>query len=132
MADHLTWLLEHDQYQRAWEILDEYLDILTTPSNPSQKQGSADFYDDETVADSAYRGMYSSAEKEKRCIGELWVHGLIEEGSWTLAGQVCGKVITTPDRWEKWVCAFAGANRFDEITNYIPSEPMHPPLPIRK
>lgn len=73
--------------------------------------------------------MYSSVEREKRRIGELWISELIEEKRWLEAGQVCSKVLTTPDRWETWVWTFAKAQRFDEITNYIPMEPMIPPLP---
>lgn len=100
------------------------------PSTPSRQQGGTDdFYDDESVLDINYKNLYSSAEREKRRIGELWIQELIEENNWTAAGKVCGKVLTTPDRWEKWVWTFAGAKRVDEITPYIPTEPMHPPIP---
>ncbi|KAM4056582.1 clathrin and VPS domain-containing protein [Hirsutella rhossiliensis] len=138
LADHLSWLLEHQQYARAWELLDENPDIVSAVperladivSTPSKHHpGTDDFYDDESVSDPAQRSNYSSAEKEKRRIGELWIQELVEEGSWETAGQVCGKVLTTPDRWEKWVWTFAGAKKFGEITNHIPSTPMHPPLP---
>lgn len=138
LADHLSWLLEHQQYQRAWELLDENPDIVSAVperlvdivSAPSKHQpGTDDFYDDESVSDPTQRGIYSSAEKEKRRIGELWIQELVEEGNWETAGRVCGKVLTAPDRWEKWVWTFAGAKKFDEITDHIPSTPMHPPLP---
>lgn len=136
LGDHLGWLLERQQYQQAWELLDEHPEIMTgpadtnRPSTPSQQQGSEnDFYDDESVIGSAPRNMYSSSEKEKRRIGELWIQELIEQKNWTVAGQVCGKVLTTHDRWEKWVWTFAGAKKFDEIANHIPTEPMRPPLP---
>lgn len=136
LGDHLQWLVEHQQYQQAWELLDDNPDILTTEkavesaSTPARHQGSADdFYDDESTADSTQRNMHSSAEKEKRRIGELWIQELIGKGDWATAGEVCGKVVTTPDRWEKWVWTFAGAKRFDEITDSIPSRPMLPPLP---
>lgn len=139
LSDHLGWLLEHEQYERAWELLDDNPDILTTtierladptPSTPSRQQvGADDFYDDESVVDPAVRNIYSSAEKEKRRIGELWIRELIDEGDWASAGRVCAKVLTTPDRWEKWVWTFASSKRFDEITNYIPSQTMQPPLP---
>lgn len=138
LADHLSWLVEHEQYQRAWELLDENPDIMSaplekpgdaSPLTPSKHHtGTNDFYD-ESVAESTQRNAYSSAEKEKRRIGELWIQELIEEGNWPSAGQVCGKVLTAPDRWEKWVWTFAGAKKFDEITDYIPSKPMRPPLP---
>lgn len=138
LGDHLRWLLERKQYQRAWELLYENPDILTVTekpaelalSTPSRQQGSSDdFYDDDSIAESSQRNPYSSAEQEKRRIGELWVQELVEEGNWAMAGEVCGKVLATPDRWEKWVWTFAGARRFAEIANFIPSKPMHPPLP---
>lgn len=139
LGDHLGWLMERQQYQRAWELIDEHPEIVTTsvergsdagPQTPSKPQEAADdFYDDESVTDSSPRNMYSSVEREKRRIGELWIQELIEEQDWISAGQVCGKVLTTADRWEKWVWTFAGAKRFEEITNYIPIAPMRPPIP---
>ncbi|KJZ77621.1 hypothetical protein HIM_02798 [Hirsutella minnesotensis 3608] len=139
LSDHLAWLLEHRQYQRAWELLDENPEIaagnsekpndLTSLTLFKPSPGSDDFFDDESIADPSQRQAYSSAEREKRRIGELWIQELIEEGDWQTAGQVCGRVLSTPDRWEKWVWTFAGAKRFDEITDYIPSASMQPPVP---
>lgn len=139
LSDHLGWLLERQQYQRAWELLDEHPEIMApitertsdaVPSTPTRQQGAGDdFYDDESAVDSQYRDMYSSAEREKRRIGEMWIQELIEEDDWVSAGKICGKVLKTPDRWEKWVWTFAGAKKFDAITNYIPTEPMHPRIP---
>ncbi|KAM0375025.1 hypothetical protein ACHAO7_002982 [Fusarium culmorum] len=139
LSDHLGWLLERQQYQRAWELLDEHPEIMApagerandnTPPTPTLNQEASDeFNDDESVIDSQVRDFYSSAEKEKRRIGELWIQELIEENDWVSAGKICGQVLKTPDRWEKWVWTFAGAKRFDAITNYIPTKPMHPPLP---
>ncbi|KAF4966290.1 hypothetical protein FSARC_6023 [Fusarium sarcochroum] len=138
LSDHLGWLLERQQYQRAWELLDEHPEIMSpvnertsdaVPSTPTKQGAGDDFFDDDSVPDSQHRDFYSSAEREKRRIGELWIQELIEETDWTSAGKVCGQVLKTPDRWEKWVWTFAGAKRFDAITNYIPTEPMHPPLP---
>lgn len=140
LSDHLTWLLEREQYRQAWELLDENPEIMAesldgiadpaAPSTPSKYQpGADDFFDDESIADTSQRNMYSAVEKEKRRIGELWIREVIDDGDWDMAGQVCGKVLTTPDRWEKWVWTFAGANRFDEITKHMPTRPMKPPLP---
>ncbi|KOS18043.1 Vacuolar protein sorting-associated protein 41 -like protein [Escovopsis weberi] len=140
LSDHLTWLLEREQYQQAWELLDENPEVLAPaleypseqgPATPSRQSGGAnadDFYDDESIADSSQKNLNSAVEREKRRIGELWIRELIEERDWITAGKVCGKVLTTPDRWEKWVWTFAGSQKFDEIANYIPSKPMHPPL----
>lgn len=137
LSDHLGWLLERQQYRQAWELLDEHPDILSSASDPTgedtpttpRKNASDDLDDDISVAESSYQKMYSSVEREKRRIGELWISELVEENKWLEAGQVCSKVLTTPDRWEKWVWTFAKAQHFDEITNYIPTESLNPPLP---
>jgi vacuolar protein sorting-associated protein 41 len=136
LGDHLQWLLEHHQYQESWELVDEHPEIVGSPersfeqgTSPEQTQATDDFYDDTASVAEGMNHFYSSAEKEKRRIGELWVKQLIDEGDWALAGQICGKVVRTPDKWETWVWRFAGANKFDEIVNYIPCEPTHPPIP---
>ena len=136
LADHLQWLLEHRQHQKAWELVDEHPEIMTTgdnlldlpPSTPDKTQSSEDAYE-ESVTDTASRAFYSSAKKEKRRIGELWIKELVDAGDWIRAGQVAGKVLDSSERWGKWVWTFAGADKFDEITNYIPTELMHPPIP---
>lgn len=133
LGDHLSWLLEHQQYQQAWELVDQHPEIMTssdaTPTSPQHTQSTDDFYDETASVADGMRSFYSSSEKEKRRIGELWIQELIEAGDWTRAGQVCGKVLGTPDRWEKWVWTFAGANKFDEIANYIPTERTRPAMP---
>lgn len=137
LGDHLTWLLDHHQYKQAWELLDESPDILSAPTEraidappPTPGRGAADeFFDDTSSVNDHHQSLYTSAAKEKRRIGELWVQDLVEAGDWATAGQVCGRVLNTPDRWEKWVWTFAGAKKFDEIVNYIPLTPMTPPAP---
>jgi hypothetical protein len=134
LGDHLAWLLEHHQYQQAWELVDQHPEIMSTaldvtPTSPQHTQSTDDFYDETPSVAEGARSFYSSAEKEKRRIGELWIQDIIETGDWTRAGQICGQVLGTPDRWEKWVWTFAGANKFDEIVNYIPTERTRPPMP---
>lgn len=140
MGDHLTWLLEHHRYEAAWALLDDHPEIMVSPperlaelvpSTPSQsQQGSDDFFeDDASVSESHLRSQYSSAEKEKRRIGELWIQELVEAGEWGRAGHIAAQVLNTPDRWEKWIYTFAGAQKFDEIVDLVPSEPMRPALP---
>ncbi|KAI1075177.1 hypothetical protein F5B20DRAFT_561000 [Whalleya microplaca] len=141
LGDHLAWLLEHQKYQSAWELLDEHPEIMTspperlsehtTPSTPDRRPSIADdfFEDTSSVIEAEIRAMNTLAEKEKRRIGELWVQELVEEGNWDRAAEVIAKVVNTPDRWEKWIYNFAGAKKFDAIVNYIPSEPMHPRIP---
>lgn len=137
LSDHLSWLLEHQEYQKGWELLDSHPDLLAqrewtseAPIAGSMKhqRSTEDLFDDESIAESSFRAQ-SSVEKEKLRIGELWIEELIEQGKWLEAARICNKVLTVPDRWEKWVWRFAGANRFDEIADFLPTEPTTPPLP---
>ncbi|OAA45383.1 Tetratricopeptide-like helical [Metarhizium rileyi] len=140
LADHLVWLVEHEQYQLAWELLDENPDIIATvpekandaaPTSPSKLQPPAidEFFDAESVVESAQQDIHPHSVREKGRIGELWIQQLIGENNWRRAGEVCAKVLSTPGRWEKWVWTFAGAKHFDDITPHIPSQAMHPSLP---
>ncbi|KAK1760294.1 putative vacuolar assembly protein [Echria macrotheca] len=135
LSDHLTWLLEHSRYHEAWELVDEHPETVgsmeksdVAPSTPDRTQTTDDFYDETSSIMDGMRNFYSSAEKEKRRIGDLWVKQLIEAGDWVQAGATCGKVVGTPDKWESWVWTFAGADKFDEIVDYIPTEQTHPPI----
>ncbi|OCK79301.1 hypothetical protein K432DRAFT_394022 [Lepidopterella palustris CBS 459.81] len=143
LADHLNWELEHENYKDAWELIDDHPEIIASsierpseasPSGtPSKAQGSlVDFFADDGASQttiSANRGHNSSVEKEKRRIGDLWVQQLVNARDWKEAGKVAGRVLGTSARWEHWVWKFAQANRFDEITPYIPTKQLHPPLP---
>lgn len=142
LGDHLAWLLEREEYQKAWELVDEHPELMTsaeklvdllpplTPDKSQATQSSDEFYEDATpTIDAASKVFNSNAEREKRRIGELWVKELVEAGDWERAGQVCGKVLGTSDRWEKWVWTFAGAKKLDYVASYIPTELMHPPIP---
>ncbi|KAH8886959.1 hypothetical protein GQ53DRAFT_726866 [Thozetella sp. PMI_491] len=137
LGDHLSWLLDRQQYQEAWELVDEHPEIMIAserplegpPATPDRTTQSDDFYEETSSVMEGMRHYYSSGEKEKRRIGELWVQELVEDGDWRKAGEICGKVLGSPDRWEKWVWRFAGANKFDEIANYIPAQEMRPPIP---
>ncbi|KAI1771052.1 hypothetical protein F4818DRAFT_220496 [Hypoxylon cercidicola] len=140
LADHLDWLLEHQNYQSAWELLNNHPEIVNSSpdrlndlfsSSPDQRLSTTDdFYEDTmSMVDEQIRFMNSSAEKEKRRIGGLWIDELVEEKNWTRAAEVVAKVANTPHQWEKLIYRFAEAKKFDEIVDYIPSEPMHPPIP---
>ncbi|KAI1344391.1 hypothetical protein F5Y15DRAFT_366481 [Xylariaceae sp. FL0016] len=140
LGDHLDWLLEHERYQEAWELLDEHPEIMSASSergsdnvsSTTDRQASTtdEFYEDtSSVVDHSLTVANTSVENEKRRIGELWVSELVEEGNWADAANVIEKVINTPDRWEKWIYTFAGAKKFDEIVNRIPSEQTQPPIP---
>lgn len=141
LSDHLGWLLERHQYQQAWELVDENPELVAeaeiipdvaSPSTPNRlqpTQSADDFYADSSTVDDAAKQASILAENEKRRIGELWLQQLIDAEEWMRAGQVAGKVLTSSGRWEKWVYVFAHAHKLDDITNYIPIEPMRPPIP---
>jgi hypothetical protein len=138
LSDHLLWLLEHEKNQQAWELIDEHPEVISSspeklaeigPPTPDRVQASSDdFYDDASTVDSATRLINSAVEKEKRRIGELWIQQLIKGNDWANAAKVCGKVLGTAQQWEEYVYIFVGANKFDEITPFIPTVQMRPPL----
>ncbi|KAK4935564.1 hypothetical protein LTR28_010333, partial [Elasticomyces elasticus] len=82
LSDHLNWLLDHKQYSRAWELIDEHPTVVASggdrysfdslPSTPSKAQGSlADFFADDSASQttaSASRANNSASAKEKRRI----------------------------------------------------------------
>ncbi|KAL5627774.1 hypothetical protein BROUX41_002522 [Berkeleyomyces rouxiae] len=138
LGDRLEWFLDQKEYQQAWELLDINPEILNIPLDQASTTGVSD--DDHALdsnssttatatATGSAKSLYSPAEKEKRRIGELWIRSIVEAGCWREAGEVCERVLTSGDRWEKWVWTFAGAHKFDEIVNHIPSSPMTPPIP---
>ncbi|KAL8999645.1 MAG: hypothetical protein Q9169_001605 [Polycauliona sp. 2 TL-2023] len=147
LADHFNWLDTHAMYEQAWNLLDQHPEAAgdnseasteSTPSTPTRApakgQGTLmDFFLDDksqtTVSGSGQRNFNSHAEREKRRIGELWIQQLTNHGNWRKAGVTCGKVLTTGDHWEHWVWVFAQADKFEEITPYVPSTQLQPPLP---
>ena len=139
LSDHLSFLLEHQKYREAWELIDEHPEVISSspeklaeigPGTPDKAQASSDGFEDDasSIIDSASRLINSSVEKEKRRIGELWIHQLIEQGDWIAAGKICGKVLGTSTQWKDWVYRFVAAKKFDEITPFIPTNRMKPPL----
>ncbi|KAF1808378.1 hypothetical protein P152DRAFT_477408 [Eremomyces bilateralis CBS 781.70] len=143
LSDHLSFLLDHRKYQRAWELINEHPEVVAiapdrpsgdeTPTTPSKKgQSLADFLADDSASQttlSMNKAHNSAVSKEKRRVGELWLQQLVSAGDWVTAGRVAGQVLGTSSRWEHWVLTFAHAGRFDEITPHIPSYDIHPALP---
>ncbi|KAI0846303.1 hypothetical protein F5Y00DRAFT_244173 [Daldinia vernicosa] len=140
LGDHLEWLVEHKRYQDSWELLNDHPEIMNAsterlpefvPSSPERRPSTTDDFYEETSSqiDDHIRLMNTSAEKEKRRIGELWIQELVENRDWAGAARVAARVFNTPHQWENWIYIFAGANKFDEIVDYVPSEPMRPPIP---
>ncbi|KAF2148899.1 hypothetical protein K461DRAFT_231837 [Myriangium duriaei CBS 260.36] len=142
-SDHLSWLMDHHKYEKAWELLDEHPEIVkpsdsasdSSPGTPTNNRGQgtlADFFADDGASQTTLslgKVQNSAIAKEKRKIGDLWLQQLVTAKDWKGAGEVAGKVLGTSSRWEHWVLVFAQANRFDEITPFIPSTDMRPPLP---
>ncbi|KAF2200975.1 hypothetical protein GQ43DRAFT_481105 [Delitschia confertaspora ATCC 74209] len=144
LTDHFNWELDHESYKDAWELLQDHPEIIANSTysppdaspttTPTRRQGSLQefFADDsasQTTESASHPNNNSSVEKEKRRIGDLWVQQLVNAGHWAEAGKVAGRVLGTSARWEYWVWKFAQANRFDEISPYIPTKQMQPPLP---
>ncbi|KAI9772760.1 MAG: Vacuolar protein sorting-associated protein 41 [Geoglossum umbratile] len=140
LSDHLSWLLSRGRYKESWELIDEHPEVVvssekdteSSPGTPVRRTTSKDefFADDaSTTTDRAEKAVYSAAEKEKRRIGELWVQQTVTSGDWGTAGKICGRVLGISSRWEHWVWVFAQAGKFEEITPFIPTTQLRPPLP---
>lgn len=144
LSDHLTWLIDHEQYKEAWGLVQDYPEAIvavgeelstddahSTPTKHS-RQSLKDFFEDDAASHttvSASKVRKGVVETERRRIGELWLQKLVSAKEWSLAGQVAGKVLGQSPKWEHWIWTFAQASRFDEITPYIPTKQIHPPLP---
>jgi hypothetical protein len=141
LADHYSWLVSHHKYEEAWNLLDRRPDVVgnliegSTESGvetPTATHGSlVDFFADDSsqTTNAARRNINPQAEKEKSRIGERWIRQLVSAGNWTKAGQTCGKVLGTSSKWQHWVWVFAEANKYEEITPYIPTTQLQPRLP---
>lgn len=141
LSDHFTWLNNHALYEEAWNLVDRHPEVVGTlgeetldslPGTPTKAQGDlVDFFADDSsqTTSSPPRNFNSQAEKEKRHIGEKWLQQLVSAKNWEKAGQTCGKVLGTSTRWEHWVWIFAEAKKYEEITPYIPTTQLRPPLP---
>ena len=150
ISDHLSWLDNHGKFEEAWTLLDRHPEAVgpmsesslsSAPSTPTKPRSSQqdllkaqtslqDFFaDDSSESAIGSRDFHSHAQKEKRRIGEQWLQQLIKAGDWAKAGRVCGQVLGTSSSWEHWVWVFAQANKYDEITDFVPSTQLRPPLP---
>ena len=107
---------------------------VSGPSSQVKQQATlAEFFADSASLTSSAKdkkkGKFSAAEKEKRRIGELWLKQLTGARKWTEAGEVAGTVLNTSTRWEHWVWIFIKTKKFDEISPYVPTLDLTPPLP---
>nr|POE99344.1 vacuolar protein sorting-associated protein 41 like [Quercus suber] len=144
VSDHLDWRVKHADYAGAWQLIDEHPEAVdsssedhqsvnSVPGSPSRlRQSLAEFFADNVSGSSTpggARSPSSAVHKEKLHIGDLWLQQLIASEQWEEAGTVAGKVLGTSSRWAHWVWTFAQADKCDEITPYIPSTQLDPPLP---
>ena len=154
LADRLRWLMSLERYEEAWTLLNEHPEAAGTSSEPSEstpptpsKASSvtpsssgqtrqhatlAEFFADSASVTSDPRGQNertSAVEKEKRRVGELWIKQLVAAKKWTEAGEVAGKALNTTPKWEHWVWIFIKNQKFDEISPYVPTLDLTPPLP---
>ncbi|KIW11238.1 hypothetical protein PV08_10538 [Exophiala spinifera] len=106
---------------------------ISSPDKSRQHATLAEFFtDSNSITSSAQvksNGKFSAAEKEKRKIGELWLRQLTDANNWQEAGEVAAKVLNTTTRWEHWIWLFIKRQKFDEISPYVPTLELMPPLP---
>ena len=138
LGDRLNWLIEHEKYEEAYDLVESHPEIVststtatdtpTTTSTTQQNGNLADFFTDDSSSMSD-RQHNSMVAKEKRRIGDLWVQQLVNKNEWAVAGTVAGRVLDSSSGWERWIWAFAEADKFDDITPYMPTKQLKPPLP---
>ena len=137
LADRLSWLDMHGQYEDAWRLVDKHpeaagsipdiSEIVSEAAGRSQTSLGDFFADDRSSITTAVRPKVSAAEQEKVRLGELWIKQLVCEEKWIDAASICGKVIRNAPRWEHWAWVFIKNDRLDEITPQIPVD-MDPSL----
>lgn len=130
LADRLSWLDSHGQYEEAWNLVDEHpeaagsipdlSEIVSEAAGRSQTSLGDFFADDRSSITTAGRPKVSAAEQEKARLGELWIQQLVSEENWVEAANICGKVIRNAPRWEHWAWIFIKKGKLDEITPHIP------------
>ena len=107
---------------------------VSGPSSQVKQQNTlAEFFADSASLTSSNKdkskSRFFTAEKEKRRIGEMWLKQLTGARKWDEAGEIAGKVLNTSTRWEHWVWIFIKNKKFDEISPYVPTLDLTPPLP---
>ena len=149
LSDHLCWLDEHGKYEAAWNLLDSHPESAgvlsdrtsgnSTPTiantandtQSSQAQNSlAEFLADDNsqTATSNEHNQDSLVNKEKRRVGEKWLQQLVNSGEWNVAGRTCGQVLDKASSWEYWIWVFAEADKFEDISPFIPAQQLRPPI----
>ena len=140
-TDHIAWLVEHEMYEEAWLELEAHpeaantstdtFDVKSGSSSPTRRQQNNtlyDFFDDTSSMSNKKKDVFSQAEEEKQRVGNKWIQQLVNAGEWHKAGQICGKVLRTSNSWERWVSVFTESDHHANIVQYIPTEPLRPPI----
>lgn len=140
-SDHLGWLVEQKDYERAWRLLDAKPEVIPSkdsktaerPGSPTPTRSHQESYmqsDSGSMDSFAFQSepKSSAAEVEKNRIGDLWVQSLVDAKNWPNAAKIASKVIKTGDRWDHWISTFTSAGQFDTITAVVPSYPLRPQI----
>ncbi|KAK4941585.1 Vacuolar protein sorting-associated protein 41 [Elasticomyces elasticus] len=137
LADRLSWLDMHGQYEDAWHLVDEHpeaagsipdvSEIASQVAGKSQTSLGEFFADDRSSVTTTGQPKISVAEQEKARLGELWVKQLVNQEKWVDAVRVCSKVIHNAPQWEHWAWVFINNQKLDEITPHVPVD-LNPPL----
>ncbi|KAJ5351045.1 hypothetical protein N7452_000019 [Penicillium brevicompactum] len=137
LADRLSWLDMHGQYEDAWHLVDEHpeaagsipdvSEIASQVAGKSQTSLGEFFADDRSSVTTTGQPKISVAEQEKARLGELWVKQLVDQEKWVDAVRVCSKVIHNAPQWEHWACVFINNQKLDEVTPHVPVD-LNPPL----
>ena len=136
-SDHFTWLSTHAKYEEAWSFLDRHPEAVPGPADPADSAPNTPTKaslndvpaDDTSLAVSTLNRSGLRVQRAKLRVGERWIDQLVSNEEWSKAGRVCGQVLGSSETWEHWVNVFANANRFDEITPFVPGDEVHPSLP---
>lgn len=135
LADRLAWLNSRGQYEQAWNLIDEHPevagsipDLAEIPPGLRSQSSLGDFFaDDRSSVLTAGPAKASASDHEKARIGERWIEQLVDQGKWSEAAEICGKVIRATPRWEHWAWVFIKKGKVDEITPHIPIN-LHPSI----
>lgn len=140
LSDRLSYLLEREEYENAWNLINDHPEIVTPAANPDSRpstpskagQSLAEFFDDDTSSQTTAGGtrdQLAAAHREQQRVGDLWMKKLVSSNDWAAAGVVAGKTLGNSPQWEEWIMVFAREGKFDEITPYIPTEQLKPAIP---
>lgn len=135
LADRLAWLNSRSQYEQAWNLIDEHPevagsmpDLAEIPPGLRSQSSLGDFFaDDRSSVLTAGPAKASASDHEKARIGERWIEQLVDQGKWSEAAEICGKVLRATPRWEHWAWVFIKKGKVDEITPHIPIN-QHPSI----